>query len=43
MLAEQEYPPGLHSTTTIVSGGGLVRKPGEHQRERLLFDFITIT
>ena len=27
----------------IVSGGGLVRKPGEHQRERLLFDFITIT
>ena len=27
----------------IVSGGGLVRKPGEHQRRRLLFDFITIT
>jgi len=27
----------------IVSRGGLVRKPGEHQRERLLFDFIKIT
>ena len=24
---------------TIVSRGGLVRKPGEHQRERLLFNF----
>ena len=28
---------------SIVSGGGLVSKPGEHQRQRLLFDFITVT
>ena len=32
-------PRGMENGFNIVSGGGLVRKPGEHQRQRLLFRF----